>query len=62
MRRLRLNTVGSWWCRCLLLLALSLCFAGCRALIGPEGEQAAEDAKPWNQPAAWEGQVLGVPY
>ena len=62
MRRLSLNTVGSCWLRCLALLALCLSFGGCRALIGPEGEQAAEDSKPWNQPAAWEGQVLGVPY
>jgi hypothetical protein len=40
-----------------------MCLAGgCMAILGPEEEQSAEDAKPWNQPAAWEGKVLGVPY
>ncbi len=56
--------VARWrqvWCTGLAALCLAL--GGCRTLIGPEpGEQSAEDAKPWNQPAGWEGQVLGVPY
>lgn len=51
------------WCGGLLaLVALSFGACGCRALIGPDTEESAEDPKPWNQPAAWEGKVLGVPY
>ncbi len=52
MKRLLLATV----CVGFLLVAGT----GCRTTL-PEDEQTVEEL-PWNSPAGWEGQTLGVPY
>jgi len=40
------------------LIALSA--SGCRLLT--EADENAVDQLPWNTPATWEGQIIGVPY
>jgi hypothetical protein len=50
--------------RRLLILSLALLIGilagGCATLCSDEDDGV--DEKPWNAPAGWEGQTLGVPY
>ncbi|MBT3380069.1 MAG: hypothetical protein HN742_22600 [Lentisphaerae bacterium] len=43
----------------LLATVTAVLSCGCRTV--PEDENAV-DQLPWNTPAGWEGQVIGVPY
>ncbi len=42
----------------LLLLTVVLA-SGCRTVPGTDADM---DVQPWNTPAAWEGQGIGMPY
>lgn len=44
----------------LLAATTALLGAGCRTVA--EDDSNAADQLPWNTPASWEGQVIGVPY
>ncbi|MBN2449930.1 MAG: hypothetical protein JXR77_06055 [Lentisphaeria bacterium] len=40
-----------------------LCAFVCGACVSTSStEQSDRDIQPWNQPAGWEGSILGVPY
>jgi len=47
--------------RSLILLAILLLGAGCASILR-EQEPTRGDQLPWNTPANWEGQGLGLPY
>ena len=44
-----------------LAAAVLLLGGGCRTFFEPEGIDGNEQL-PWNAPAGWEGDVIGVPY
>lgn len=44
----------------LLAATTALLSTGCRTVA--EDDENAVDQLPWNTPASWEGQVIGVPY
>jgi len=41
------------------LLIICVVGGGCRTV---DSETENIDTKPWNTPAGWEGQLMGVPY
>ena len=45
----------------LCIAAAILLATGCRSFWQPGGEGATEQL-PWNTPASWEGEIIGVPY
>lgn len=58
MRFLRVR--HAWLVTCLVASALMAVLAGCMST-GPE-EQSSEEVLPWNEPAGWEGKILGAPF
>lgn len=49
----------------LLLLAFATVFTGCSIvdnLLSDEGDEEGVDNMPWNTPAGWEDEVIGLPY
>ena len=49
----------------LLITALSALFSGCAlvdSVLSDEGDEEGVDNMPWNTPAGWESEVIGLPY
>ncbi len=47
---------------CSALIALVLTCSGCLSTPPGDGGKDSQTPLPWNSPAAWEGQVIGLPY
>ena len=43
-----------------LTVVILLAASGCRMV--SEGDGDGVEELPWNMPASWEGQILGIPY
>ena len=56
----RIRVMRVWLPLCLVTLALCALLSGC--LSGAQREQPAEEVLPWNEPAPWEGKILGAPF
>lgn len=52
---------GLAWLVALAAVMLSTLLAGC-ATSGSSSEPSSREVQPWNQPASWEGKILGAPF
>jgi len=49
-----------WLLTCLLAVVVTALAGGCMS--ASSQEQSSEEKLPWNEPASWEGKILGAPF